>query len=81
MYHQSLDLWIIVAPIIYNICALNYPYSLQNMLYTKLVEHVRLMGCLGLLSSMFFSFAPWFLAKRFQLHVLISRKKCGVVST
>jgi len=34
---------------------------------------------LGLLYSTFFSFAPYFLAKRFQLHALSSRKKSGVV--
>jgi len=36
-------------------------------------------GCLGLLCFMFFSSAPYFLAKRFQLHALSSRKKNGVV--
>ena len=36
-------------------------------------------GCLGLLCSTFFSSAPRFLAKRFQLHALSSRKKGGVV--
>jgi hypothetical protein len=34
---------------------------------------------LGLLRSTFFSSAPRFLAKRFQLHALSSRKKGGVV--
>jgi len=33
----------------------------------------------GLLCSMFFSSAPCFLGKRFQLHALSSRKKGGVV--
>ena len=37
------------------------------------------MGCLGLLCSMFFSSALRFLAKRFQLHALSSRKKGEVV--
>ena len=37
------------------------------------------MGCLGLLRSTFFSFAPCVLAKRFQLHALCLRKKGGVV--
>jgi len=36
-------------------------------------------GCLGLLCSMFFSFAPYFLAKQFQLHALSSRKNGEVV--
>jgi len=36
-------------------------------------------GCLGLLCSTFFSSAPCFLAKRFQLHALSSRKMGGVV--
>ena len=39
----------------------------------------RLRGCLGLLCSKFFSSASRFLAKRFQLHALSSRKKGGVV--
>ena len=43
----------------------------------KVLWHFR--GCLGLLCSMFFSSAPCFLAKRFQLHALCSRKKGGVV--
>ena len=40
---------------------------------------ITVRGCLGLLRSTFFSFAPRFLAKRFQLHALCSRKKGGVV--
>jgi len=36
-------------------------------------------GCLGLLCSTFFSSAPRFLAKQFQLHALSSRKNGGVV--
>jgi hypothetical protein len=34
---------------------------------------------LGLLRSIFFSSAPYFVAKRFQLHALYSRKKYRVV--
>ena len=40
---------------------------------------LHLWGCLGLLCSTFFSSAPCFLAKRFQLHALSSRKKNRVV--
>ena len=48
----------------------------------KQFHHVNLLllrGCLGLLCSTFFSFAPRFLAKQFQLHAISSRKKSGVV--
>jgi len=44
-----------------------------------MLMHRVLRGCLGLLCSTFFSSAPCFLAKRFQLHALSSRKKSGVV--
>jgi len=37
------------------------------------------LECLGLLRSIFFGFAPIFLAKRFQLHALRSKKNGGVV--
>jgi len=40
---------------------------------------VCIRGCLGLLCSTFFSSAPCFLAKQFQLHVVSSMKKRGVV--
>ena len=36
-------------------------------------------GCLGLLCSIFFSSAPHFLVKQFQLHALSLRKNGGVV--
>jgi len=40
---------------------------------------VEVRGCLGLLCSTFSSSAPRFLAKRFQVYALSSRKKGGVM--
>jgi len=47
--------------------------------YTILRFVKKLRGCLGLLRSTFFSSAPRFSAKQFQLHALCSRKNSGVV--
>jgi hypothetical protein len=51
----------------------------ENAIVPKTEKFSELRGCLGLLCSTFFSSAPRFLAKRFQLHALSSRKKSWVV--
>ena len=50
-----------------------------KMLQYSFKKNRQLRACLGLLRSTFFSSALYFLAKRFQLHALCSRKKGGVV--
>ena len=57
----------------------NSPSMLHKYKVTsnKYIHHFR--ECLEMPRSMFFSSAPCFLAKRFQLHALCSRKNGGVV--